>query len=370
VCVLSYLCVVLRGGGACCFAFRPCLFCLWFLLLLLLFAPFVAVSLLLRLLLLLVALFALLRLRGGVLCALACCRASCVVVVRCALPLFVCRVLRGVLGVLLRGGLLRLLLRCARGCCSLRLPRSSRSFVLFLRSGARVLRVSFRSRARAAASPCAFWASSAAPFFFFARWVGFGLASLLRVSSPAFLLVSSLFSVVASFAAVGFSGSRSSVVACSAARSVFPSVAAGASVFVGCAAGVDSAARVAFPSASVFRVASFPAPSFAASLALRSSACVRAVVAAGGLLVVCPSGPCPGSVRASGSWSSGGSGSWSSAALAVGLGGACLVCVPCSVAVPAWLRVRGGSCVGVVPFVGAWFFVPAAAPVAVALSLF
>lgn len=156
----------------------------------------------------------------------------------------------------------------------------------------------------------------------------------------------SVSSVISSASAVGFSGSRSGVPSCFA--SVAASVAPSASVFVGCASGVDAAARSAFPQAVVFRASSFSAHSFAASLALRSSACVRAVAAASGVWVSFPSAACPASLRPCASpFSGSGSGSWASLALAVFLRVPCLVCLPVGVVFPSWWRSACG--VSVVP---------------------
>lgn len=155
--------------------------------------------------------------------------------------------------------------------------------------------------------------------------------------------VSILFS---SFPSFGFSGSRSvpvSVVGTSLSASVAFAVSCvpeGASVSVGCAGGVDAAVRLAFPLASVFRAAEYPARNFAASLALRSIACVRSVASAGGLWVSFPSVACPSVVRPCASpFSVGGrSGTWASAALAAFLGMPVLVCIPAGAlfGCPSW----------------------------------
>jgi len=144
----------------------------------------------------------------------------------------------------------------------------------------------------------------------------------------------SISSLVFSFPAVGFSGSRhSSSSASSSAAAFLPSVASfSGSVGVGCASGVDSLVRSAFPSAVVFSVSSFLVGGRVsrASFALRSSALVQWVAASSGLLVVFPSAVCPAGVFPSASFRGFGSGSWGSAALAVGLGVPVLLFVPAS----------------------------------------
>lgn len=147
--------------------------------------------------------------------------------------------------------------------------------------------------------------------------------------------VASLFS---QFSAFGFSGSRDVVPPC---VSELCSLVPGRSqVFVGCARGVDAAVRLSFPHAVVFRASSFPARTFAASLALRSAACVRAVAAVGGCWVSFPSAACPlGVVPGPSPFSGSGSGSWSSLALAVFLRVHCVVLLPCGVSIPSSWRV-------------------------------
>jgi len=151
--------------------------------------------------------------------------------------------------------------------------------------------------------------------------------------------------VLAGFASVGFSGSRSCSAAVAAGLSVVPLLPAGAAVSVGCAAGLDGAVRAAVSGAVVFRAAS----RLPGALASRSAALVRSVGAAGGLLVVCPAAgqACPVGVRPGAAFSGGGSGSWASAALAVQSG--CAVLVWAS-ALPAWLVSAGFS-----PAPGWWF---------------
>lgn len=192
------------------------------------------------------------------------------------------------------------------------------------------------------------------------------LFAIIFVSLSIILIIinMSLRSIISSFPLVGFSGSRSCHLAVGAARSVFPFVYG--PVVTGCATGVDFAVRSAFPGASVFSASSFPASSFSGRLALRSAALVRSVVAGSGLLVVCPAGACPTSVAPSSVFAGSGSGSWGSAAFAVGLGGAVLVCVPTGAVAPRWLVARSVSSFGCPVTGGTWFFVPSVPP----LSLF
>jgi len=132
----------------------------------------------------------------------------------------------------------------------------------------------------------------------------------------------SITSFVGSYPLVGFSGSRAPSAqlsaACSAVLGVLPPI----SVAVGCAPGIDQLVRAAFPQARVFRATS----AHPGALAARSAHMVRQVAAAGGCLLVFPSGPCPGAVRVSSSFMGHGSGSWGSCALALGLGVPVLVC--------------------------------------------
>ena len=143
------------------------------------------------------------------------------------------------------------------------------------------------------------------------------------------LAMVSVSSLVFSFPAVGFSGSRHfSSSASVAALAFLPSVSGfSGSVGVGCACGVDSLVRSAFPAAQVFRV---QPPISRRAFALRSARLVRWVAASSGLLVVFPSTACPAGVVPSGSFRGFGSGSWGSAAFAVGLGVPVLLFVPAS----------------------------------------
>lgn len=166
------------------------------------------------------------------------------------------------------------------------------------------------------------------------------------------MLPSALLSAIGSASVVGFSGSRSVVPPALAA--VCAAVPAEAAVAVGCAAGVDATVRAAFPSATVFSVASFGVVGRGA-FAVRSVAFVRSL-AGGGLLLSFPSGACPPGLLPSASSSrafcGAGSGSWAAIAFAIGLGVSCFVLLPSGVAAPVgW---------GLVPVGGGWWsFVPA-----------
>lgn len=175
--------------------------------------------------------------------------------------------------------------------------------------------------------------------------------------------ISSFFS---QFSAFGFSGSRDFVP--SVVSQLCSLVPDQSRVFVGCAGGVDAAARSAFPHAIVFRASAYRAHSFAASLALRSSYCVRAVAAVGGCWVSFPSSPCPlGVVPGPSPFSGSGSGSWASLALAVWLRVPCVVFLPVGVCIPSSWRVCVVSVLSSSPCGGRFVSLsPAPAP----LSLF
>lgn len=206
------------------------------------------------------------------------------------------------------------------------------------------------------------WFSVSVPVF--ASSVPASPAGCLPVSwfslSPAPVLAPSALEVVLSAASVvGFSGSRSpsplSSAALSAALVLLP---LSARVCVGCARGVDAAVRASVPGASVFAVSSGRWGVGRGAFAARSSACVRAVAAAGssGLWLSFPSGACPAGLLPSSAssrcFSGLGSGSWASLAFAVGLG------------VPSLLFLPGGLCPppgwGFAPLSGCpgWFFFP------------
>ena len=136
------------------------------------------------------------------------------------------------------------------------------------------------------------------------------------------------------FSVFGFSGSRRGVpnsVLAEAAAAVPP----GSKVLVGCAKGVDAYFRSRFPAAEVFSVASGRWGSGRGAFAARSTACVKAVKAAGGLWVSFPASPCPTGLLPSSSssrvFNGQKAGTWSSLALALGSGVPCLVFSPSGV---------------------------------------
>lgn len=145
-----------------------------------------------------------------------------------------------------------------------------------------------------------------------------------------------LQSIFSQFSAFGFSGSRQLPQSIAALSTAADLVSPSASIFVGCAAGVDGFFRSRFPAAVVFSVASGQWGTGRGAFAGRSSACVLAVLAAGGLWVSFPAGPCPAGLFPSASssrcFSGSGSGSWASLAFALGRGVSSLVflgSVPC-----------------------------------------
>lgn len=168
------------------------------------------------------------------------------------------------------------------------------------------------------------------------------------------MVPSSLSSVFASAAAVGFCGSRSVVPPFALSRAVFSLVPQGVSVSVGCASGFDSVARVCFPAARVFSASAFG--SGRASFALRSSAFVRSLAAVQGAVlfsapaVAAPLGLVP-SASSSACFCGLGSGSWASVAFAVGLGVSVVVWLPSPLVPPcSWGFVSfGGGFWGCVP---------------------
>lgn len=175
-------------------------------------------------------------------------------------------------------------------------------------------------------------------------------------------------SAISSASCVGFSGSRNPAgaiptgVICAAIAAVSPS----ASVIVGCAKGVDAIVRQAFGDrCQVFSVSSGQWGSGRGAFAGRSTACVKAVAAAGGLWVSFPCSPSPAGLLPSESsskcFSGSGSGSWASLAYALGSGVPCLVFLPAGVVPPA-----GWSLAPVVDC-DRWF---SSVPVVAQLSLF
>ncbi len=127
-------------------------------------------------------------------------------------------------------------------------------------------------------------------------------------------------------------------------------------VITGCASGIDQVARqrVAPSRLRVFRAAS----RLPGALAARSTACVQAVAAAGGLWLSFPSSPCPAALvpsrSASACFSGSGSGSWASLALARGLGLASIVFLPAGITPPAPYGLH--QVAATAP--GAWWFGP------------
>lgn len=146
-------------------------------------------------------------------------------------------------------------------------------------------------------------------------------------------------SFVSSFPVVAFSGSRS-VVPRAALSAVCGRVSPSASVLVGCASGVDSFVASQFGSrAEIFRAESYGSvgSSWAARLAARSSAMVRAASVSRGCLVAFPGRVCPSGLFPSRSWPGGfGSGTWSTLGLAVGLGVPSLLWLPAGIPCPPW----------------------------------
>lgn len=176
-------------------------------------------------------------------------------------------------------------------------------------------------------------------------------------------------SIIASAFVVGFSGSRrpGGVIPPGAIFGVIASVSKSAKVIVGCATGVDAVVRLACPKAEVFAVSSGRFGSGRSAFAVRSTACVQAVAAAGsgGLWVSFPSSFCPSGLVPSASssrcFSGSGSGTWASLALALGLGVPSLVFLPSGVLPPTGWSLE--------PVAGSpgWF---SSAPVPAQLSLF
>ena len=177
----------------------------------------------------------------------------------------------------------------------------------------------------------------------------FRVAPVFGPSAPgAAALPAAVSAALSSATVVGFSGSRrlAGVVSSAALLAAVAAVPSSASVLVGCATGVDAVVRLACPSARVFSVASGAFGSGRGAFAARSTACVRAVAAAGsaGLWVSFPSGACPAgllpSTSSSRCFSGSGSGTWASLALAVGLGVPSLVFLPAGVLPPAGWGLR------------------------------
>lgn len=161
--------------------------------------------------------------------------------------------------------------------------------------------------------------------------------------------------IISQFSSFGFSGSRSDVAAALAAKAALPLLPVGAPVSVGCAGGVDLVVRDSLPGSQVqvFTVQDF-GPIGRGAFARRSAVVVQSVAASAGLLLVFPSTACPAAVKPSRSFAGHGSGSWGSAAMAIGLGVATLVCIPDGCAAPAWLVAIGQPLEG-----SGFWFIPA-----------
>ena len=149
------------------------------------------------------------------------------------------------------------------------------------------------------------------------------------------------------FSPVGFSGSRSWVVARRWWRLLSSLVPSCPSVVVGCAGGVDALVRsLALRSRVPLRV--FRAGSRSRfALRRRSERLVSFLARSGGVLVAFPSSPCPSGLSpatARGPWF--GSGTWGSVCFAVSLGVPVVVFLPPSVRPPSWGRWLRLSCGG------------------------
>ena len=160
--------------------------------------------------------------------------------------------------------------------------------------------------------------------------------AILLVAAYSSVMFTSGFSIISSFPAVGFSGSRLA----SSCPSSLPGQLAAAlpvsvSVLVGCQQGVDAAVRAASYSPTVFSASTYGSGSWA--YAARSAAMVRVLAAQGGVLVALPYGLCPSGVRVSRRFRGCGSGTWGSVALAIGLGVPVILRAPLpGAAVSAW----------------------------------
>jgi len=153
---------------------------------------------------------------------------------------------------------------------------------------------------------------------------------------PCNISINRITSLISSFPAIGFSGSRNLHSQASSSASTFLPYLAGLStgkvaysgiVGVGCAKGVDSLVQSYFPHAKVFKV---QPPINRKAFALRSTRLVNWVTASSGLLIAFPSTICPTGVAPSLSFQGYGSGTWGSIALTVGFGAPVLVFIPSS----------------------------------------
>lgn len=123
-------------------------------------------------------------------------------------------------------------------------------------------------------------------------------------------------------------------------------VMAGADLLhVGCASGVDALACQAAVKAGADVVMwraedEGPRMPHAAKLQARSKRMVRALAAAGGVLVAYPNKPCPGGVTVA-SWQ--GSGTWGTVRYAVALGCEVVVVPLAAMELPEWLTQKQGA---------------------------
>lgn len=119
---------------------------------------------------------------------------------------------------------------------------------------------------------------------------------------------------------IGFSGSRNpQAQEIKALKYIVQKVPKKAQICVGCANGIDNLVVSHFPHATVFKAANYET-NIKAALALRSTACVKAIPSSSeGLLIAIPSGSCPHEVKPSRSFSGHGSGTWGTIAIAIGL---------------------------------------------------
>lgn len=141
-----------------------------------------------------------------------------------------------------------------------------------------------------------------------------------------------LSTIISSYPALAFSGSRITSCPASQAAAVLASSISSYSgkVAVGCASGVDAIIRSSFSQALVFSVSSYLVGSRVtrASFAKRSAGMVSWCKSACGIVVAFPSGPAPAALSPSIQFRGHGSGTWGSVAMALGLGLPVLLCLP------------------------------------------
>jgi hypothetical protein len=152
---------------------------------------------------------------------------------------------------------------------------------------------------------------------------------------------------------IAFSGSREGCPE-SLIESIATKIPPNTQILVGCARGVDAQVRAIYPDAKVYRATDYKAETYPAKLAMRSSAMVADIHAAGGCLIAVPMKPCPPKVKPCTTWrSSAGSGTWGTIALAAGLGVPTAVWLPESIQPPDWddrFSDKGSGWFLVVPF--------------------